>query len=421
MFVVMRLWPRAASRPAAAARPRPRPPLAAGQQGAPAQAEPARLVVPMAARQLALSVADELAGLVCGVEGRAHHLIETAPNRGQLPASAEALLSAVQRLRTLHSKLVAVGRGRAAEPGTTSVALAVATLGEQLQQLQLGLELRWEPPPRLPEIAASPAAVHDALLFLSAALLRAERGATNLSIACEPCFASDEPRLQLELALEWSAGVPLPVTPTAGDPNLALDLEAADQLITSHGGELAIRHLPGRSVRAVVRWPMARSVAPLAVPEPEATLPPAAAAPPRESPAPAPSAPGAPAPHLRPWHDYGGALVLESDPSVRAMLANELKATGRAVFACADGASVRSFLEATPDRFELLIVDDPRRLDGGDPLGAAIRRRAPQLKVFVLAASPPPVVEDLPPLHHIRKPFGVHELRAALASVLAAG
>ncbi len=119
-------------------------------------------------------------------------------------------------------------------------------------------------------------------------------------------------------------------------------------------------------------------------------------------------------------HRYGGALVLESDPSVRAMLASELKATGRAVFACADGASACTFLEATPDRFELLIVDHAQRLDGGDALAATIRAVAPGLKIFVLAAGRQPA-EPWAQVHHIEKPFGVHELRRALASILAAG
>jgi CheY-like chemotaxis protein len=114
-------------------------------------------------------------------------------------------------------------------------------------------------------------------------------------------------------------------------------------------------------------------------------------------------------------------LVVESDPSVRAMVASELKATGRAVFACADSTSARTFLEATPDRFELLIVDHPQRLDGGDALAATIRTVAPGLKIFVMAAGTHAPNEAWPRVHHIQKPFGVHELRHALASVLAAG
>src|SRR5262249_57418216 len=93
-------------------------------------------------------------------------------------------------------------------------------------------------------------------------------------------------------------------------------------------------------------------------PAPPGARAPAAAGPSPEPPAAVAVAGGAPAtaaePALAPAeppvevvaaearrHDYGGVLVLESDPTVRAMLASELKAWGRAVFACADGAAVR--------------------------------------------------------------------------------
>jgi DNA-binding response OmpR family regulator len=103
------------------------------------------------------------------------------------------------------------------------------------------------------------------------------------------------------------------------------------------------------------------------------------------------------------------------------VLARELKASGRAVFACADGASARTFLEATPDRFELLVVDDPARLDEKAPLTQTIRTRTPNLKIFVLSPTPDDGLQRFAQLHCLQKPFGMHELRRALASVLATG
>jgi hypothetical protein len=52
-------------------------------------------------------------------------------------------------------------------------------------------------------------------------------------------------------------------------------------------------------------------------------------------------------------HAFGGILILEDDRSIRDMLACELRKTGRNIFTAADGASARSLLEATPERFEL--------------------------------------------------------------------
>lgn len=353
-------------------------------------------------RQLVLSLADELANLVSGVEGKSHDLIEAAADVTRVPLAAEALVAATQRLRTLHRKLQAFGHlpPRPAPAARVTLPDVVARLREELQHLQLGLELRWDPPPHLADIAVAAETVHDALTFLCVAMLRTERGATRLSVISESCFAGSSPSLKLELVLEWSAEAPKHTAQLLADPAVALDLEACYHLITSHGGELSLQHLPGRSVRAEVRWPMA-------LPEPAAH---------EDAPATA-SKPALPRPRS---HLYGGALVLEADPAVRAMLARELKASGRAVFACADGASASSFLQATPDRFELLIVDDPHRLGAGDPLATTIQELAPALKIFALAPGQA-ALPGWPHLHHLQKPFGVHELRAALASVLAAG
>lgn len=348
------------------------------------------------ARRVALTLAEELATLVSGVEGRAHHLIDSAPDRARLPLAAEALQNAIQRLRTLHSKLVAFGRARTAAAGSTDVAAMISGLRDELEHMQLGIEICWEPRSDVPPISGAPDDVHDALLFLCAALLRAERGATRLTILAEPCFATTTPRVQLEVAVEWVAEPHARATDLFTDPSFTLDLEAANNLVAALDGDVSVTHLPGRSVRAVVQW---NAVAPIPTVDEAAAEP----EPPRRL----------------GGHEYGGALLLEADPSVRAMIAAEMKASGRAVFACADGASARSFLEATPDRFELLFVDHRERLDADGALLATIRRLAPDLKVFLVAGDEAAPIEALPRAHRIEKPFGVHELRRALASVLA--
>ena len=99
-------------------------------------------VVSAESHELALSMAEELASLLSALEARAHHLIEAAPSRNKLPAAAEALLSSVHRLRNLHNKLVTFGRARPVERGTTDVVELIGGLGDDLQQMQLGLELR---------------------------------------------------------------------------------------------------------------------------------------------------------------------------------------------------------------------------------------------------------------------------------------
>jgi hypothetical protein len=102
------------------------------------------------------------------------------------------------------------------------------------------------------------------------------------------------------------------------------------------------------------------------------------------------------------------------------MLAAELKATGRAVFVCADAAAASTFLRATPDRFEVLIVDRDERLADRD-LAAAVRAVAPALDLLSLDDPDAAIDAQWPQLRRVRKPFGVHELRRVLASLLAAG
>jgi CheY-like chemotaxis protein len=378
------------------------------QQLAPEEdsATPAKIIetaITPSSESMALSMATELANLVSAVEGRAHHLIEAAPSRTNLPQAAEGMLTSIRRLRRLHTKLVAVGRGRPVGGGSTDVIELIASLGDELQQMQLGLELRWDPPETLPRIDACPQAMHDALLFLCSSLLQAERGAMRLTVSVERSFASDRPALIIELNLEWINSADSERLEPLSEPAFTLDLEAAKYLIQSHGGELMLSHLPGKSVQAVAQLPMA-----IAQEAPVANI--------RESVEVA-DAENSDATN----HQFGGTLVLESDPAIRAVLARELKASGRAVFACADGASAHTFLQATPDRFELLILDDVQQLDEHTPLARTIRQHTPQLKICLITPSPGNNSDFWPDMHCLQKPFGVHELRRKLASILSAG
>lgn len=378
---------------------------AAPKPPAPAQQRAPHLIN---ARRVALTLAEDLATLVSGIEGRAHALIEAAPLREQVPAAAEGLCTAIQRLRTLQRKLVAFGRARTAVPGSTDVRALVAGLTDELLQMQLGLELSWEPPQALPPIAADPDIVRDSLLFLCAALLRAERGATHLTIEAGHSFAGDAQSIRLQVSLEWITETVTADDNALNDANLTLDLEAANHLIACQGGSVSISHLRGRSVRAIVHWPAAvATTTPGAAQEPVATT-----SSPIAPPAPQPRAGG---PEREPRY---AALVLEADPAVREMVSDALKASGYAVFVCSDGAAACAFLKKTPHHFDVIILDHEQRLDGGDALGETIRSLVPNLKICVLVAGPMHRATTRPQLHCIEKPFGVHELRRALASVL---
>ncbi|MCA8973222.1 MAG: hypothetical protein KDC98_00800 [Planctomycetes bacterium] len=358
-------------------------------------------------QRIAVAISEELATLVSGVDGAAHDLIERAPEREHLPRAAEQLIAAIHRLRTLHQKLRAFGAEDIPSPGAANVAEVTDSLTDELQHLRLGLEVETRFAPDLPMVGLPPDALRNVLLFACAAMLRSESGAAHLSIVAERSLGDDETALRIELLLEWPGDPGRTPGRTTHDPRVAIAVEAATRLARRHGAEVTLSYPPGRAVKTLIVLPATRTPAVV-----EESV---------EEPVPAPAPPQAQPHDQRPRHRFGGALVVETDPAVRSMLARELRHAGRAVFACADGAAARTFLEATPDRFEMLFVDHHERLDHKDELGRAVRRLAPSLKVCVLAAQKSPPSSQWPDLRCIEKPFSVHELRRALASVLDAG
>lgn len=345
----------------------------------------------------ATAVANDVATLASGIEGRMHALVEAAASRAGVPRAAEDLQMAVRRLRALHTRLAALG-GKpaiAATSGATDVRRLVARLSAELHSMHVGLELHWDPPEHLPLLHAPHDIVFNALVAACRALLHAEHGASCLTIAAEACYADSKPQLELDCALEWNSDGGGGSSDLLTDPRCALDREAAVALAAACGGTMSFQQLRGRSARAVARWPGLNEAAaePAAPPQPAASRP-------RE-------------------HRYGGALVLETDPAIRAMLASELKATGRAVFVCADATAAAAFLRATPDRFELLLVDRNERLADRE-LATTLHAIAPELDVFALDEPDIATNASWPRLRHLRKPFGVHELRRALASLVTA-
>ncbi len=371
------------------------------------------------------SIAEELATLLSGVEARAHTLIDRAPHRDELPTAAAALLEAIGQMRRLHRKLAAFAAPPPRGAGATDLSELVPTLGDELQHLLLGLEVRWRPAANLPPVALPAAVLREALLYTGRALLRAEPGARRLSIDAELALAGDTPVVQLGMMLEWDGDPTGPACPLGTDAAGRLAQAAALNLLAAHGGDLLLTHRPGHAAEALLVLPLPApepAAAEAAGADPSASVPPtthrdhAAALPPTAAARAAqPAAPTEVPLH----HAYGGVLVLESDPTVRAMLATELRAAHRAVFACADPAAASALLAATPERFEMLVVDQGSRLTDL-VLADAVRTHAPQLVVCVLAPrreAPP----GWPHLHHIPKPFDRHELRIALAAALARG
>lgn len=336
-------------------------------------------------RDLLQALGEELATLASGIEGRAHHLIEAAPERRLLPAAAEDLDRAVRRLRRMHRKVAAFCGNEPTSHGQVELATALPRVTEAVQELHLGIELHFHPPTTLPPIAVAEATLVDLFAFLTAAMLRTEPGATRLNLIAEQSLSTVR-EVAFELTLEWISEP----TPAAQKPQRAtMDFDACANLVRSQGGTIEFTHLPGKLVQALLTLP-ASERAPIANPP---TIPP-------------------------PTDGFGGALLLEPDPAIRAMVARELKTAGRSVFACADSNSARAFLENSPQRFELLVVDHAHRLTAEEPLARSLRAVAPELRVLVLDSATRGTLSPLT-YHTLPKPFGVPELREALALTLA--
>lgn len=365
---------------------------------------------PVDPQRLVASIADDLATLVSGVEGRAHTLIDRAPHRDELPAAAEGLLHAIGQLRRLHRELAVFATPpKRAEGGHADLLALLPNLVEDLQHLQLGIEVRWQPASHLPAVAVPATVLREALLYAGRILLRAEPGARCLSLEAELALAGDQPVVQVAMVLEWDGA------PTGTPGNLGLDAAgqitqtAAVNLLAAHGGDLLVTHRPGHAAEALLVLPIHHQPSP-------PTTPLAGAQHPRTAvPDADPTAQQAASVPL--LHPYGGVLVIEADAAVRTMLATELRAVGRAVFVCADSGAAAALLLATPERFEALIVDHLDRLTDA-ALAAAMRRLGPQLRVCCTA---PYGGERVLPhdVHSMPKPFSRHELRAALAAALA--
>ncbi|MFO1076093.1 MAG: hypothetical protein U1E73_00040 [Planctomycetota bacterium] len=382
---------RASPAPAPAPGPTPAP---AVETVSAADPEPVATTPHPSGERVAAAVAEELANLVCAIDLATTDLVACAPEPPLVPRAAERLTHEVQRLATLHRKLQVLGDKVAAAAGTSDLAAVVGSLGDELQARRLGLQVQRDFRAELPAVQVAPAALREMLLFVCSAMFHSSN-ATRLVVAAEPCLATGS-RLRIELALEWSGE---PDRATVTEPAIAsIEAEAAGRLAAGHGGALRIQRCPNGGITAVLELPVATGF---------------------RSADEAPGVASAPAPAaVQVRHRFGGALVIENDPAIRAMLSRELRVQGRAVFTCADAGAARAFLEATPERFEVLIIDDNRRLADGAGLANAIKALTPELKVCVLGPAGATGNAQDSRLLCIRKPFGVDELRRGLAALL---
>ncbi len=346
---------------------------------------------------IATSIGREVADLTSSVEGHAQLLMEAVGDSRSPAKHAESLWKAVHRMRFFIHKLLSFAQVEVLQLGATDVTKLLLDLRRELRgQPPDGLRIDVVTASALPLAMAEETALRNALLFLVQASLDLEPNASELSLHARTGVDEEEtPTVEIEIQVESEEGH---ARPSRTEDRLQIDFAAARNLLHGQGATLSLDHTPG--LNTTVRVCLAATTRSL----PASPIGPPAAA---------------------DRHGFGGILVLEDDPSIRSIVSGELRATDRNIFACTDGASARSLFTATPERFELLILERAARLEPGDQIALDAMRMNPDVKVLLLTAGihpPPEFPKDYRArLRILRKPLGIRELRSAIQDLLGAG
>lgn len=346
---------------------------------------------------IATSIGREVADLTSSVESHAQLLMEAVGDSRATAKHAESLWKAVHRMRFFIHKLLSFAQAEMLQLGATDVTKLLLDLRRELRgQPPDGLRIDVVTASALPLAMAEETALRNALLFLVQASLDLEPNASELSLNARTGVDEEEtPTVEIEIQVESEEGH---ARPSRTEDRLRIDFAAARNLLHGQGATLSLDHTPG--LNTTVHVCLAATTRSL------------------------PASPIGP-PVAVDRHGFGGILILEDDPSIRSIVSGELRATDRNIFACTDGASARSLFTATPERFELLILERAARLEPGDQIAQDAMRMNPDVKVLLLTAgihAPPEFPEDCQSrLRILRKPLGIRELRSAIQDLLGAG
>lgn len=360
--------------------------------------------------QLARSVGSELATLASGVEGHAQLLCEGIGDPTLVAQRAERLWSATRRVRLFAEKVQSFSRRE-------SIVLAPVCAGSVLRWLREEIEnhvghplgLTIEAPRDLPKALAEPASLQYAALFAIEAMLQRDVTARRLVLIARNGFADvdeddndDEvgeadPQIQMVFELHGHPRSPGELDPRVGDA-FQLTWVAAKNLVEALRGDLTLSESPGNVTTATLTL---RAASATRIPRAETAPRPV-------------SARGVDVPHA-----FSGALIVEADPSVRELLAEEIDRTGRKPVALGDTPSARALFECTPERFELLVIATETHVSPNELFAALALMRNPHLQV-ILAGPDGRAVDRLPEslrarTRFLRKPFGALEVRDLLA------
>jgi hypothetical protein len=342
--------------------------------------------------EIAVGVSAELATLASGIEGNAQLMCEAIAAREPIEAPADHLCAAVRRLRALSETIQQAAGPANVRRQPVRIEDVVLSVQHELEAASCGrFQIALDTASSVPEVHTDPRALRQTLLLLAEVLFGREPAAGTLTLRTRNSLARSAHAVVVQMVAEVEERVSTRPRTAA---QLALAHLAADNLLRALGAEFSLRAERGVEATASITLPVAygEEAAAAAVLKPT------------------------------PHHDFGGALVLESDPAVRYMVGQELERTGRQVFLCADGVGARTMWRATPERFELLVVQAQGGRAPGEELVAEALATQPHTRAVLLGRTELPALaaalgEPQARVAVVTQPFGMMELRDALAHI----
>jgi two-component system cell cycle response regulator CpdR len=359
---------------------------------------------------LAAGTGNELGDLATAVEGHANLLCEAIGDPEHVAQRAEQLWTSVRRVRLFSEKLLAFARPPQVTPRPLELLDLLRTLRSDLESYASGaFNVHFESASILPPATVDPEQLRMAMLFLVDTLLTLQPNTRQISLRAYTRIPEDDsPIVCIELCAEAEPGVGQIQTRPAS--MLQIGYLAARNLLEKMNAHLAFEHIEGLDVSceimlAAVLDTYEPAIGPGAAQAHQTTAAAVASVPPSE-------------------HRFGGILILEDDRSVRELLAMELGRSGRSIITCGDGAAAHSLLEATPERFELLVLDGAAPMETGESLASWAHAQEPGLRFLLLtdALGFQPDTSDIPKdqLVRLRKPFNLSDLRDAVRQLMGA-
>ncbi len=364
---------------------------------------------------LARGVGLELASLASSIEGHGQLLCERHSGTSSVTEQAERLWESVRRLRFFSEKMQAFCRVEAISVRPTRITPLLQGLVHEIDDYAGGsLEVRLNTAPSLPMALADAQSLRSALLFLVESVLTLDTGTPSLTLAAQTELNEDmDGEVVIEIQaesedLDEGRNEEPSQDRDSRDADIRISYGAARNLLEAQGAWVSLTHRPGASVVASVSLKATTSLRAPQPPQSPEAQPEAVTAGSQEA------------------HQFGGILVLDRNPGIREMLTHELRRLGRNVIACDEGKAAQSLYSATPERFELLILEQNARRMSGEELAAKALADRPDVRVILLTSAPHRHLAGAesapdPRCRRIPKPFGLMELRSVVGELLGSG